>query len=190
MAIAGNLAFGLFVAAHQAAFYGWAMEKLPHTRSCFVCGDSNPMGLKLGFETDGTRVHSRFTPRPEHVGFKGVIHGGLLSTWLDEMMVWACAVQTHRFAYCTELTVRFVKTARPHEPLRGTAELTLNRKNKLFEVKSELRNEREEIVAEGTGKYFAVRASDLRGMVDDFVGDFSPFLEEPPAFPPPRVVEP
>ena len=27
------------------------MKLLPHTRSCFVCGESNPAGLKLRFET-------------------------------------------------------------------------------------------------------------------------------------------
>ena len=83
------------------------MKILPHTRSCFVCGESNPVGLKLRFHTDGRVVQTRFTPRPEHIGFKGIVHGGLITTLLDEIMVWACAVQTQRFAFCAELNVRF-----------------------------------------------------------------------------------
>ena len=69
------------------------MKPLPHTYSCFVCGESNAAGLKLRFETDGRIVRTRFHPRPEHAGFKGVVHGGIIATVLDEVMVWACAVQ-------------------------------------------------------------------------------------------------
>jgi uncharacterized protein (TIGR00369 family) len=101
----------------------WAMKVLPHTHSCFVCGESNPVGLKLLFHTDGNAVHAHFTPRPEHIGFKGVVHGGLISTVLDEIMVWACAVQTKRFAFCAELNVRFLKSATPDAELTATAEL-------------------------------------------------------------------
>ncbi len=89
------------------------MRELPHTHSCFVCGDSNAAGLKLRFETDGRIVRTRFTPRPEHIGFQQTIHGGIIATVLDEIMVWACAVPTRRFAYCAELNVRF---AYPHAP--------------------------------------------------------------------------
>jgi hypothetical protein len=46
------------------------MLKLPCTKSCFVCGLNNPIGLKLNFETDGKIVRASFTPRPEHIGFK------------------------------------------------------------------------------------------------------------------------
>src|SRR6266851_3902380 len=68
------------------------MLKLPHTKSCFVCGLNNPLGMKLDLETDGQIVRARFLPRPEHVGFRETIHGGLISTVLDEAMVWAVGV--------------------------------------------------------------------------------------------------
>src|SRR4051812_25884988 len=46
------------------------MRDLPHTRSCFVCGESNPIGMKLRFVTDGRFVETRFVPSPEHIGLK------------------------------------------------------------------------------------------------------------------------
>src|SRR6185503_11109173 len=91
------------------------MTELPHTKSCFVCGESNAIGLNLRFETDGRVVQARFTPRQEHVGFKQTVHGGLTATVLDEIMVWACAVATKRFAFCAEFTVRFLKPLKPGE---------------------------------------------------------------------------
>ena len=37
------------------------MKELPHTHSCFVCGESNPIGLNLRFETDGGIVFWRLS---------------------------------------------------------------------------------------------------------------------------------
>ncbi|HKI68805.1 MAG TPA: PaaI family thioesterase, partial [Verrucomicrobiae bacterium] len=103
-----------------------AMKVLPHTRSCFVCGESNPVGLKLRFHTDGRIVETRFTPRPEHVGFRQVVHGGIIATLLDEIMVWACAVPTKKFAFCAELNVRFVHPIPPGEEVLAVGELVAN----------------------------------------------------------------
>jgi len=108
------------------------MKLLPHTRFCFVCGESNPAGLNLRFETDGRLVQTRFVPRPEHVGFRRTVHGGLTATLLDEIMVWACAVQTKRFAFCAELNVRFLNPVRPGEALVASGELVSNRRGRLF----------------------------------------------------------
>jgi uncharacterized protein (TIGR00369 family) len=145
------------------------MQVLPHTHSCFVCGESNPVGLKLRFETDGRIVQTRFTPRPEHNGFKQVVHGGILSTLLDEIMVWACVVSTKRFAYCAELNVRFVSPARPGEEILATAELAANRRDRIFDAKGELRKANGEIVATATGKYLPIKETDVAAMAADFV---------------------
>ena len=147
------------------------MKILPHTHSCFVCGESNPFGLKLRFETDGRIVQTRFTPRAEHAGFKGVVHGGIISTLLDEIMVWACAVQTKRFAYCAELTVRFLIPLRPSEEVMARSELIANRRHKIFEAKGELRNAAGQVAATSAGKYLPIKAEDAADMATDFVGD-------------------
>jgi acyl-coenzyme A thioesterase PaaI-like protein len=50
----------------------------------FVCGIENPRGPKLKFYTDDEgRCIARFQPRPEHQGYRGHLHGGLISTLLD-----------------------------------------------------------------------------------------------------------
>ena len=144
------------------------MLKLPHTKSCFVCGLNNPLGLKLDFETDGQIVRARFVPRPEHVGFRETIHGGLVSTVLDEAMVWAIGVRTKRFAYCAELNVRFLQPARPHEELMVVAEVVDNRRDKLIQAKAELRSPRGGVLAASTGKYQPVKEDHLAEMLSDF----------------------
>src|SRR5438067_4103901 len=153
------------------------MKTLPHTHSCFVCGESNPIGLKLRFETDGRIVQTHFQARAEHVGFRQTVHGGLIATLLDEIMVWACAVQTKRFAFCAELNVRFVNPLRPDEEVIATAELINNRRGKLFEPKAELRDLNGLLLASATGKYLPVKEADVAEMATDFVGDAKWLLE-------------
>lgn len=155
------------------------MRELPHTHSCFVCGESNAIGLRQRFETDGRIVRTRFTPRAEHVGFQGVVHGGILATLLDEIMVWACAVGARKFGFCAEMTVRFQKPATPGAELVIEAELVENRRGRVFEAKAEVRNEAGEILASATGKYIPIRDADLAGLQCDMVGDPSWVLSPP-----------
>ena len=147
------------------------MRTLPHTKSCFVCGESNASGLRLRFETDGHVVLTRFRAGADHIGFKGTIHGGIIATVLDEIMVWACAVQTQRFAYCAELNVRFASPMRPGQEVSASAELTSNRRNKLFEAKAELRDEAGVVLATATGKYLPIKESEIAEMMTDFKED-------------------
>jgi uncharacterized protein (TIGR00369 family) len=149
------------------------MKELPHTHACFVCGESNPIGLNLRFETDGRMVWTRFTPRKEHIGFKQVVHGGLIATVLDEIMVWACVAQTKRFGYCAELTVRFQNPLRPGQDTIATAELVANRRDKIFEVKSELKDTAGKTLATATGKYIPVKTLELADMATDVIGDLT-----------------
>jgi uncharacterized protein (TIGR00369 family) len=147
------------------------MKQLPHTRSCFVCGEANPAGLKLRFETDGRVVQTRFVPRVEHVGFRETVHGGLIATLLDEIMVWACAVQTKRFAFCAELNVRYIGPVRPNDDLLACGELVSNRRGKLFEARAELKDQAGVVLATATGKYLPIKQGDVRQMATDFVED-------------------
>jgi uncharacterized protein (TIGR00369 family) len=151
------------------------MQVLPHTHSCFVCGESNPSGLKLRFYTDGRIVRAEFTPRPEHIGFKHVVHGGIIATLLDEIMVWACAVQTKQFGYCAELNVRFQQPLRPGEATMATAELVGNRRNRLFEARAELRSSTGAVFATATGKYLPIRSADLTELMTELIGDVEMF---------------
>jgi acyl-coenzyme A thioesterase PaaI-like protein len=145
------------------------MKSLPHTFSCFVCGEANPLGLNLRFETDGKRVLTHFVPRAEHIGFKQTVHGGLVATVLDEAMVWACATQTKRFAFCAELNIRYRHPLRPGARYTAMAELTVNRRDKVFEARGELSDALGVVCAVSSGKYIPVPAEQAAAMSADFV---------------------
>ena len=100
-----------------------ATLELPHTAGCLVCGRQNPHGLQLSLHVDEASgvVSVEFSPRPEHIGFEGIVHGGLLATVLDEAMVWAATWAGRRFCVCGEMSVRFRKSAAVGVLLRAEA---------------------------------------------------------------------
>ena len=152
------------------------MRTLPTTKSCFVCGRQNPIGLKLRFETDGIRVQTRLAFGHDHIGFRNTVHGGLIATLLDEVMVWACGVRTKRFAYCAEMTVRFTQPVRPGVEILAIGELVTNRRDKLFEARGELRDPGNAVLATSTGKYLPVKGEELFLIGEDFDGDIEAAL--------------
>src|SRR5687767_1177289 len=132
--------------------------QLPHTSGCLVCGRDNPHGLRLDLyvdpETSDVRVE--FTPRPEHIGFEGVVHGGAIATVLDEAMVWCATWAAKRFCVCAELTTRFVREAAVGRALVIETKIESNR-SRLITTSAEVRDgESGDVVATGTAKYIPV----------------------------------
>src|SRR3954447_15983192 len=105
------------------------MLELPHTAGCLVCGRENPQGLKLSLNVDPDTgmVTTRFTPTGDHIGFEGIVHGGVIATVLDEAMVWAATWGGRRFCVCGEMTVRFRESAGVGEEVVVTARVDLAR---------------------------------------------------------------
>ena len=58
--------------------------------NCFVCGSDNSMGLHVRFARDGEQgCRVEYTAQGDHVGWPGLMHGGLLFTLMDEAVAWA-----------------------------------------------------------------------------------------------------
>jgi acyl-coenzyme A thioesterase PaaI-like protein len=86
---------------------------------CFVCGRDNPRGLKIKiklFPEERAAETELALPR-EYQGWADVIHGGILSTLLDEMMaqaVWHFAGP----GLTLNMEVRFHHPLKPDEAIR------------------------------------------------------------------------
>ena len=85
---------------------------------CFVCGAKNPNGLKLSFEIDREKqaLKTTYVASPTFQGWDGIVHGGMISTLLDEAMaklVYELGFQ----AVTASLEIRFKKPAPILEPL-------------------------------------------------------------------------
>lgn len=77
--------------------------------SCFGCSPNNPHGLKLRFRHADQGCVTRCSIPDSLCGFDGLVHGGILSTVLDETAAYALFAHLGRFAVTRELTTRFIK---------------------------------------------------------------------------------
>ena len=101
------------------------MTQLRDNQRCYVCGKKNPVGLSVDFEIDdGTRtIRAKFIPSADHQGYEGIIHGGILSSLLDEAMA-KLAYSLGIPAVTAEITVKFKAPASPGDELLVAGRLT------------------------------------------------------------------
>lgn len=116
-------------------------------RMCFVCGPDNPIGLKLAFREEEGCYISQFTAGPEHQGYDGIVHGGIVSTLLDEIMaryIYAKGLQ----AVTARLEVRYRHPTPIGQPLTIVGWITRER-GKLYELAGEIRLSDGTVTADG-----------------------------------------
>jgi uncharacterized protein (TIGR00369 family) len=146
--------------------------ELPHTRGCVVCGRDNTLGLKLSLfvnpVTGVVRVH--YTPRAPHIGFEGVVHGGVLATVIDEAMVWAATWAGKRFCLCGEMTVRYRAPAAVGRGLVVEARVESARP-RLIQAVAEIRDAAGEVVASASGKYVPLPPDRNRAFVATLIDE-------------------
>lgn len=147
------------------------MLKLPQTAGCVVCGRSNPHGLRLDLSVDPTAgvVQVEFTPAAHHIGFEGIVHGGVLATVFDEAMVWAATWHGKRFCVCAEMSVRFRRSSRVGEPLTLIAK-TSERRGRLISTTAELADATGPL-ATAMGKYMQLPPEEHARFCDTLVSD-------------------
>jgi len=133
---------------------GWGIRlghamKFETYGNCFVCGENNPGGLRLSFEIDKEKqtLKTTFIGEPIFQGWDGIVHGGIISTLLDEAM----AKLSYELGYDTvtaTLEIRFRKPAPILEPLHVFGEITEVNK-RLVKAKARVTTEDGTILAEG-----------------------------------------
>jgi acyl-coenzyme A thioesterase PaaI-like protein len=90
---------------------------------CFGCGPEHPIGLRVRcFKTDEGVLTPVLVPR-RFEGPRGAAHGGIVTTYLDEILAGAAFRATGRLSVTGEITVRFVKPVPLETPLLGRGRL-------------------------------------------------------------------
>ncbi len=125
------------------------MNKFVDDGYCFVCGPHNPIGLNLDFSFDGRIMKTEFSPEKNHQGYVNIVHGGIISTLLDEVMV-KLAIALKMPAVTARMDIRLKKAVRVGEKITVSAEVISNRR-KLLNVYAKAVIGNGDVVADATG---------------------------------------
>jgi acyl-coenzyme A thioesterase PaaI-like protein len=125
--------------------------QLVDDRWCYACGEKNPVGLHLLFRLDNDNaLHTTFTFRKEHQGYRDIVHGGFIGLILDEVMVnlaWRLGLK----AVTAELGLRLKRAVTVGDTLFFKGWLT-GRTRRVLTASSEARNGNGTVVARATAK--------------------------------------
>ena len=99
------------IAAQRVPALPEMFKPLPRRQEgcCFGCGPDNKAGLGMQFFSDGNSVVSRVAV-PDHLcGWGRVVHGGIITTMLDEVMGWTAISLLRHLVLTKSLHVQFEK---------------------------------------------------------------------------------
>lgn len=127
------------------------MKEVLKYSNCFVCGDHNHHGLKAKFYYDGEKAVTEITAREDFEGYRGIFHGGVISSLLDEVMIKAILAE-EKYAVTVELTVRYFLPVRVGEKVRFVGKVT-RQKGRVTFTEGEATGAEGQVFATATAKY-------------------------------------
>ena len=122
---------------------------------CFACGKSNECGLQLDFDMEGEEYVTYFTPQKRHQGYINIVHGGIVSTIMDEVMARYLHILGEN-AVTGEINVKFRRPAIVGHKLRFAGKLE-DAKSRLLLCSARATDEDGTLIAEAVGKMVRVR---------------------------------
>jgi acyl-coenzyme A thioesterase PaaI-like protein len=133
----------------------------------------------MKFLSDGKLVTSDVTVPAHMCGWGDLVHGGIISTLLDETMSWSAIHLLKRLILTRTMTVEFIQPVPPDTPLRTEGWIDRRIKNTEAVVAAALYN-KDEVCARSTGRFALLSSKLMRRMkiMDErIVDDFSQHYE-------------
>ena len=153
------------------------------SKECFACGTSNPHGLHMKFYYDGCKyITSSLKLEERFKGWDQLIHGGIISTILDELMAWAMIYTTKNIMLTKSITTAYHNKLITNTEIQAFAWIE-EIKTKEVILKSELYDDKNKLCAQATGVYaiFPVKlAKKLHLMSEESIVEFEKFLSACP----------
>ena len=125
---------------------------------CFACSPDNPVGLHMEFFEDGDDIISFWRPSERYQGWLGTMHGGILSTLIDETCGWVITRKLQTMGMTMHLDLHYNHPVRTEDPqLTIKAHITEQHHN-IVSMKATLENSKAEVCVEADVVYYAMNA--------------------------------
>lgn len=120
---------------------------------CFACGLENSHGLQMKFRSNGVQLRSEVTVPDYLRGWSNLIHGGILSTILDETMGWTAIHLLSSFILTKDMKVSFKKPVKIGTVLISTGQIKERINDRKVVVAAEIRDEEGDVCASSEGEF-------------------------------------
>jgi len=140
-------------------------------KDCFGCGSENHAGLQMTFETNGNQIRTRLTVPSRFRGWSKLVHGGVISTILDETMSWAAINLTKSFILTKKMTIQFQRPIYVESALCGIASIKEKIGERKAVVTAELFDDQGRLCATSEGE-FVLYTKDQCAKLDILQADY------------------
>jgi len=148
-------------------------------QTCFGCGANNPIGLHMQFFTDEQRVYSQVMVPQAMAGWDQTVHGGVLSTLLDEIMGWSVIYLQGKIGVTKTMAVEFLKPVQVGQLLTVVGAINDASSERQVVATGEVYSETDVLCVKATGVFAALStqaAVRLGVMSVEYLERFLPIL--------------
>ena len=121
---------------------------------CFGCCPDNPIGIHMEFYEDGDDILSFWNPQQHYQGWIDTMHGGILSTIIDEIAGWVVLRKLQTCGVTSRLEVSYRKPIMTTEPQRTVRAHITKQVRNIVIIDVVIENSQGEICTSGTATYF------------------------------------
>lgn len=145
---------------------------------CFACGTANPIGLKLQFYREGEAVCTDIALEEHYEGWHNMVHGGIISTVLDEVMSWTIIVFKRVFFVTRKMEVKYLKPVQIGTPLTVKGRLVGDSRPPLISVRGEVFGPNGTLLARSRGEFVVVPEEELPAVSRDLKEDMCRLFDQ------------
>lgn len=158
-----------------------SLKKIPNSedQTCFGCGSKNHDGLQMEFYTDDQLLYSFVKIPVKMAGWDQAVHGGILSTVLDEIMGWGVIYLCKQIGITKTITVDFVKPVFVEDELTVISKLEEKKSARSVMMSSEIYNSQSVLCVRASAEFAAIESKTAirLGMVTtEYMSMFHPIL--------------
>ena len=145
--------------------------------SCFVCSEGHPHGLGLRFHHTEDGVVCFTSISDSFCGFDGMVHGGIISTLMDEAAAYALFARHGRLGVTREMSTWFLKPVSTGTKLRVVGRVE-SFAPPSAEVSMAIYDAAGELLAEGRSSWSFPRLSRIAALAGVEEGVLQGFLDD------------
>jgi len=147
------------------------LENFDRDQGCFACGVNNPIGLKMEFYSDGQTVFSWLTVSRRLCGWRNIIHGGIITTIMDEAMSWTAHHLIKKLILTKTIHVQFLQPLYVENKIRVEGRVTLITREREAELTALIINDSGKKCAQATGTFALLKPKTARrmGVIDETI---------------------